>query len=348
MENLQVLKGLLESPKKVVILTHRNPDGDAIGSSLALLHFLEKLGHQCLVICPSEYPNFLDWMAGLDKVIIYDVDPDTSEAAIDAAEMYFCLDFNALERIDKTGELMMAYPSKPKVLIDHHLDPEDFADFVLSETSASSTSELIYDFIRLLGWEKWLDRLIGDCIFTGILTDTGAFKYATSAKLFRTVAALLEAGVNDFLLQDLIFNSQTEKSLRLLGHCLYNRMEILPEFRTGIIVLTKEDYSHFDIQRGDTEGIVNYILRLEGIVMAAFITEQPTIVKISLRSRGDFSVQEIATKHFKGGGHKNAAGGASFIGLKATMNKFYDLLPEYRDALLNSWKWVKPNLVKTS
>jgi bifunctional oligoribonuclease and PAP phosphatase NrnA len=334
MENLHLLKGLLETPQKVAILTHRNPDGDAIGSSLALLHFLHKLGHECMVICPSEYPNFLDWMLGLERVIIYDVDPDQTQEVIDAAQLYFCLDFNALDRIDKVGEMMMAYPDKPKVLIDHHLEPEGFADFTLSVTSVSSTSELIFDFIHLLGWEEHLDHLVGDCIFTGILTDTGAFKYATNAKLFRVVAGLLEKGVNDVLLQDLIFNAQSEKSLRLLGHCLYNRMEVLPELRTGIIVLTKEDYAHFDIQRGDTEGIVNYILRMEGIVFAAFITEQPTIVKISLRSRGDFSVQEIAQKHFKGGGHKNAAGGASFIGLKATLKKFRELLPEYSEALL--------------
>jgi bifunctional oligoribonuclease and PAP phosphatase NrnA len=218
-------------------------------------------------------------------------------------------------------------------MIDHHLEPESFPDFLLSDTTASSTSELIYDFIQLMGWEALLDVKIGECIFTGIVTDTGSFKYSTSPKLYRTVASLVELGVNDYLLQDLITNSQEEKHLRLLGHCLFNRMEILEEYRTGIITLTKEDYARFDIQRGDTEGIVNYILRIRGIIMAVFITEQPTIVKISLRSKGDFSVQEIAQKHFKGGGHKNASGGASFIGLKATLKKFRELLPEYREAL---------------
>ena len=161
----------------------------------------------------------------------------------------------------------------------------------------------------------------------------GPFKYSTSAKLFRIVAQLLEAGVDDYLLQDLIFNSMNEKQLRLLGHCLYNRMEILDEYRTGIIILTKEDYTNYDIKRGDTEGVVNYLLKMKKIVMAAFITEQPTIVKISLRSKGDFSVQEIARKHFKGGGHKNAAGGASFKGLRTTVNRFKELLPLYKEQL---------------
>lgn len=332
MENIQALRNLLAEPRKVVILTHRNPDGDAIGSSLALYHLLKKQGHEPVVVCPSEYPGFLEWMDGVHEMVIYDADIDLAKAEIESADVFFCLDFNALDRIDKVGEIL-APIAKPKVMIDHHLEPESFPDFLLSDTTASSTSELIYDFIQLMGWEALLDVKIGECIFTGIVTDTGSFKYSTSPKLYRTVASLVELGVNDYLLQDLITNSQEEKHLRLLGHCLFNRMEILEEYRTGIITLTKEDYARFDIQRGDTEGIVNYILRIRGIIMAVFITEQPTIVKISLRSKGDFSVQEIAQKHFKGGGHKNASGGASFIGLKATLKKFRELLPEYHEAL---------------
>jgi len=332
MENIQALRNLLAEPRKVVILTHRNPDGDAIGSSLALYHLLKKQGHDPVVVCPSEYPGFLEWMDGVHQMVIYDADIDLAKAEIESGDVFFCLDFNALDRIDKVGEIL-APIAKPKVMIDHHLEPESFPDFLLSDTTASSTSELIYDFIQLMGWEALLDIKIGECIFTGIVTDTGSFKYSTSPKLYRTVASLVELGVKDYLLQDLITNSQEEKHLRLLGHCLFNRMEILEEYRTGIITLTKEDYARFDIQRGDTEGIVNYILRIRGIIMAVFITEQPTIVKISLRSKGDFSVQEIAQKHFKGGGHKNASGGASFIGLKATLKKFRELLPEYREAL---------------
>lgn len=165
------------------------------------------------------------------------------------------------------------------------------------------------------------------------MTDTGSFKYSTSPKVFRLVAELIELGVDDYLLQDLIFNSLNEKHLRLLGHCFHNRMEILEEYHTGIISLTKEDYDYFNIQRGDTEGIVNYILKIKNIKMAAFIMEQPTIVKISLRSKGDFSVQDIARKHFKGGGHKNAAGGFSFQNLKITLRKFKEALEEYREEL---------------
>lgn len=333
MENIKELKALLNYPKDIVIVTHRNPDGDAIGSSLGLYHFLNKLGHTVRMVSPSEYPEVFSWMKDIEKIIVYDVEPEDSSAVIDRADMIFCLDFNALDRIDKVGELVDKAKGA-RVMVDHHLYPEPFADFILSDTAASSTCELVFDLIMGLGWKEHMDHIIGECLFTGILTDTGSFKYGTSAKLFRIVAELIEFGVDDYRLQDLIFNSMNEKHLRLLGHCLHNRMEILEEYQTGIITLTKEDYANFDIQRGDTEGIVNFLLKVKNVKVAAFITEQPTIVKISLRSKGDFSVQEIARRHFKGGGHKNASGGYSFQSLNATVRRFKSVLPHYKDKLL--------------
>ncbi|MCH2082989.1 MAG: bifunctional oligoribonuclease/PAP phosphatase NrnA [Saprospiraceae bacterium] len=333
MENLQELKSFLSQARDIIITTHRNPDGDAIGSSLGLYHYLEDRGHSVKIISPSEYPDFLAWMPEVEKIMIYDIEPEESEKAIQKAEIIFCLDFNALDRIDKVGEIIDKHNCL-KVMIDHHLYPENFVDYIISDTTASSTCEMVFDFIVDLGHKHFLNHKIGDCLFTGILTDTGSFKYSTSAKLFRIVADLLDLGVDDYMLQDLIFNSMKEKQLRLLGHCLYNRMEILPEYGTGIIYLTKEDYSTYNIKRGDTEGIVNFLLKINGIKMAAFIMEQPTIVKISLRSKGDFSVQEIAKRHFKGGGHKNASGGASFQGLNATLKKFKELLPRYKSHLV--------------
>ena len=332
MENIQELKTLLSVPKDVVITSHRNPDGDAIGSSLAVYHYLIRQGHVVQVIFPSEYPSNFVWMKDADKIIIHDNDPELSEEVLKKADVIFALDYNALERIDNMGEVIASLDC-PKILVDHHLYPENFADFVLSDTTASSTCELVYDFLEMMEEKKMIDPIIGECIFTGILTDTGSFKYSTSPKLFRIVGDLLERGVDDYTLQDLIFNNATEKQLRLLGHCLYNRMEILDEFKTGIITLTKKDYENFNIQRGDTEGVVNFLLTMKNVKIAAFITEQPTIVKISLRSKGDFSVQEIARKHFKGGGHKNASGGASYAGLTATVNKFKKVLPEYLEKI---------------
>jgi len=332
MENINDLKKLLAVPKDIVITTHRNPDGDAVGSSLGLLHYLNKLGHTVRIIAPSEYPAFLGWLKSASDIIIFDIEPEESKNYLEKADIIFCLDFNSLDRIDKMGEII-APLSCTKVMIDHHLYPEAFADFMLSDPSASSTCELIYDFIGLLDEKNKLDTMIGECLFTGILTDTGSFKYATSAKLFRIVGELLELGVDDYFIQDLVFNCLDEKHLRLLGHVLNNRMEILPEYQTGIITLTKNDYEDFDIQRGDTEGLVNYLLKLKNIKIAAFIHEQPTITKISLRSKGDFSVQEIASDHFRGGGHKNASGGYSYIGLRPTVKKFKSVLPNYLPAL---------------
>lgn len=335
MENVTELKSLLSIPKDIVITSHRNPDGDAMGASLGLRHYLEQLGHTVTIAVPSEFPGFLGWMPGADDCLIYDINPDQVKEALEKADMLFFLDFNSLERIDKMGEIIYPLTSK-RVLIDHHLFPEPFADFVLHDTAASSTSELIHDFIELLGDRHLIDVPIAECLFTGILTDTGSFKYATSPKVFRMVGDLLEIGVDDVRIQNLVFNSLDEKHLRLLGHVLNNRMEVLEEFHTAIICLTKQDYERYNIQRGDTEGLVNQLLMMKDVTMAAFIHEQPTITKISLRSKGEFSVQEIAKKHFKGGGHKNASGGYSYIGLRPTVKKFKSILPEYKEALINN------------
>ena len=335
MENINELKSLLSIPKDIVITTHRNPDGDAIGSSLGLRHYLEQLGHTVKVAVPSEFPHFLNWMPGTKDILVYDTGQEEVKRALEKPDMVFCLDFNSLERIDKMGELIAQLKTKI-VLIDHHLYPEPFYDFEMHDVTASSTSELVFDFINLLGDKRLINLDVADCLFTGILTDTGSFKYATSPKLFRLVADLLELGVDDNRIQNLVFNSLEEKHLRLLGHVLDNRMEVLDEYRTAIITLTKQDYEKYKISRGDTEGLVNYLLQMSNVALAIFIHEQPTITKISLRSKGNFSVQEIAKKHFRGGGHKNASGGYSYIGLRPTVKKFKSILPEYKDLLLNN------------
>lgn len=324
--NIQEAKTLLSSPKKIVITSHRNPDGDAIGSSLGLYHYLIQLGHSVTVAFPSGFPLIFEWMPDSEKILIYDVEQQKTKEALEAADIIFALDFNSLDRIDRMGDIIR--PMKvPKFMIDHHREPEPFVEFMLSDISASSTSELVVDFIKLLGDFEKLNKTIGECLYTGIVTDTGSFKFGTSPKLFRTVADLIEKGVNDYLLQDLIHNNLPEKNLRLLGHCLYNRMEVLPQYKTGIVWLTKKDYEIFDIQRGDTEGIVNHVLSMKDVQLACFITEQPTIVKISMRSKGDLNVQEICKEHFNGGGHKNASGGYSYANLKVTIEKFKNILP---------------------
>jgi phosphoesterase RecJ-like protein len=335
MENINELKSFLAIPKDIVITSHRNPDGDAIGSSLGLRHYLEQLGHTVRVAVPSEFPGFLDWMPGAKDVFIFDLHTDEVKNYLAKPDIVFCLDFNSLDRIDKMGEIIAPLRCR-KVLIDHHLFPEPFADYVLHDTTVSSTSELVFDFICLLGDKAMITKDVAECLFAGILTDTGSFKYSTSPKLFRIVAELLEMGVEDNKIQNYIFNSLEEKHLRLLGHVLNDRLEVLEEYRTAIITLSKQDYEKFEIQRGDTEGLVNYVLQMKNVTMAAFIHEQPTITKISLRSKGNFSVQEIARQHFRGGGHKNASGGYSYIGLRPTVKKFKEILPDYQALLLNN------------
>jgi bifunctional oligoribonuclease and PAP phosphatase NrnA len=325
-ESIQQLKELLHIPKEIAIITHRNPDGDALGSSLGLAHYLRKFGHSVSVVAPSEYPENFAYLKGIEQMIIFDSDQNGARKALDKAEMIFCLDFNGLDRVDKLGENIQFSKAK-KILVDHHLDPEPFTDIEFSDTASSSTSELVFKLIEDMGDVTKIDPELGACLLTGIITDTGSFRYATRVETYTTVGKLKALGVDDHFVQDKIHNSMSEKKLRLLGHCLFNRMELIKEYGVGIMYLTRKDYSDYDIQRGDTEGIVNYMLTMPEVVVAAFITEQPTIIKISLRSKGDISVQEIAAKYFNGGGHKNASGGGVYASLNDIMEKLKKVIP---------------------
>jgi phosphoesterase RecJ-like protein len=327
-EEIRLLKEVLILPKKISIITHRNPDGDAIGSSMALYRYLTKLGHNSKVIFPSEYPAGYSFIEGVSLSVIFDSDPEQARSVIDNSEVIFCLDFNGLDRVDKLGENIQFSKAK-KILIDHHLDPEPFTDIEFSDINSSSTCELVFKVIEGLGDIAKIDTSIGEALFTGLITDTGSFRYGTRPYTYEVASKLKGLGVDDYKLADKIFNSQKEKHLRLLGHCLANRMEVIKDYGVGIMWLTKQDYVDFEIQRGDTEGIVNYMLMIENIRVAAFILEQPSIIKISLRSKGDISVQEIAQKYFNGGGHKNAAGGGVYANLQDIIDKVKKVMPLY-------------------
>lgn len=326
MEDILKLKASLQSPKEVVILSHRNPDGDAIGSSMAMRQFLESFGHNVSVIFPSEFPSNFEFLPGVFRSHIYDLDPAVCKEKIGKAEAIFCLDFNALDRIDKLGEDVQ-FSQAMKVMIDHHLDPEPFADIVISIPEASSTCELIYKVIDEMGFSYKINPQIGECLFTGLMTDTGSFRYSTTSYTYQVASALKRGGVDDYELANKIFNSQKEKHLRILGHCLANRMEIIDDCGLGIMWLTKQDYVDLNIQRGDTEGIVNYLLLMDKVKVGVLVLEQPSIIKLSLRSKGDISVQEIASKHFNGGGHKNASGGGVYASLQDVIAKVKKIIP---------------------
>jgi bifunctional oligoribonuclease and PAP phosphatase NrnA len=335
MEFSAELRALITLPHNTAIFSHRNPDGDAIGSALAMRHYLEQYGHKVHVMFPSDYPEEFETLPGAGECLIWDISTEECKQVLAKKDLVILLDFNAWNRIDKMGEYAKHLPAKV-MMIDHHLYPEPIADFMFSDPDASSTCEMIYRFIVGMGDGIKISPKVGECIFTGLITDTGSFRHATNPEVYRIAANLVERGVSDTAVQDRIFNSQKEKNLRLLGHCLSNRMEIIPEYKTGIIWLTKRDYDDFHIQRGDTEGIVNYLLTLREVRLAIFIHNQPTVVKLSLRSKGDLDVQEICRTHFGGGGHKNASGAHSYDSLKSTLEKIKSILPLYKDAILKS------------
>ena len=321
----KVIKG---SPKDVVILSHRNPDGDALGSSVALKLYLEKYRHSVKIVFPSEMPSGYEFINGVDEVVIYDIDREAALQAIQNAGILFCVDFNALDRIDKMGETFQNSQAT-KIVIDHHLDPEPFAHFYISDTSASSTAELIYFLIESLNDESLISEPLGNAILLGIITDTGSFRYNTRPSTYDTAGKLKRLGIDDNRLQNNIFNSLKEKNLRLLGHCLANRMEMLVGDKAAMIYLSKEDYKKFEIGRGDTEGIINHLLMIKTVQLAVFVMEQPSVIKISLRSKGDVNVQAMASAHFSGGGHKNASGGHAYAKLEDILEKVRRVVPHY-------------------
>ena len=325
-EVVESLYHLVRQPSRVVIVTHKNPDGDALGSSLALGAVLNKLMHNVTVVLPNDFPPLFNFLPGIDKVIIGEMNPELAVAAFEKADIIFCLDFNALDRIDRFGLDVMASKAV-KILIDHHIDPEPFADYIMSKTEASSTAELVYDFLVEQKLEGYIDVQIAEALYTGILMDTGSFRFATTPHVFEVAAALKRLGMDDYMLQIRLFNSMTEKQLRLLGHCLANRMELMSEYQAGIIWLDKDDYKNWAIGRGDTEGIVNYILMVRNMKMAIFVSEQQNVTKLSFRSKGNINVQEICHQYFNGGGHRNASGGQIKASVQETIARVKEIIP---------------------
>lgn len=324
---------LIKGSRNIVITTHHRPDGDAMGSSLGLYAYLVKRGCNVTVIAPSDYPDFLLWLPGNDKVIIFDEAKETSKELIATADLIFCLDFNWLNRVEDMEPLLRNSLAK-KVLIDHHLDPEKVYDHVFSFTEACSTCELIYRFIVAMGDKKMIDKDIAECLYCGIMTDTNSFRYSSmKADVHRIIADLMEAGAENYKIHERIYDTSTENRLRLLGYSLKDKLTVLPQFSTAFLALSNAELDMFNFKSGDTEGLVNYALSINGIRFAAFFSERDGMIKISFRSKGDFSVKDFSGKYFNGGGHKNASGGRSDISLHDTLKKFIDLLPQYKEEL---------------
>ncbi|GAB2791810.1 phosphoesterase RecJ-like protein [Hymenobacter luteus] len=338
MSTISELKELLAHPRQIFITTHHKPDADALGSSLGLAGYLRKKGHSVTVVTPSDYPNFLAWMPGNEEVVVYEPTENDAQVReiIGTAEVLFCLDFSCLGRINELGEYIRQAPGT-KVLIDHHQEPEQFADLDYSNSKAAATAELVFEVIRDLGDQDLIDTGIGECLYAGIMTDTGSFRHpSTSRNVHLIIAELLNAGINLSDVHRRIYDSHSEERLRFLGFVLKDKLTVLREYNTAYIAITADELRQYHSKTGDTEGLVNFALSIEGIVFAAILIDRTQAVKISFRSVGDFSVSEFSRRHFNGGGHHNAAGGISHEPLQATVDRFLSLLPDYQTKLVTA------------
>ena len=328
------LKKILSNPKKVVIVPHKNPDGDAMGSTLGLCNYLKKLGHSAMVIAPNDYPEFLKWIPGTKDVLIHEENTSVAEAHISQADLIFTLDFNALHRCG-TMEIPIENSAAIKVMIDHHQQPDDYATYVYSDVSICSTCEMVYHFIEMMDDLEHIDVAIGEALYTGIMTDTASFRFSlTTSTTHRVIAHLIDVGVEKTHIHNAVYDTNSFGRLQLMG-CALNNLKFLEPFKTAYISLTNKELDSHDFQKGDTEGLVNYGLSLKGAKFAVIFIEhkQEGIIKISFRSKGDFDVNTFARTHFNGGGHKNASGGRSNLNLEDTIAKFISILSEYKSEL---------------
>lgn len=337
MQKFSSFQDLLGKPAKVVVTTHQRPDADALGSSLGLAAYLEKKGHNVSVISPTAYPAFLHWMKGNNEVIVCTANLKQKVALlISEAEIIFCLDFSSLDRINDLGDQVRSSKAV-KVLIDHHLDPEDFAEYVEWDIDAASTAELVFGIIVQMGDKNLIDQDIAESLYAGVMTDTGSFRHSnTTQNALLTAAELVGLGADAGRVAKLIYDSNSLERVKFLGFALSERLTVIEEYRTAFFAISQSDLRKFNSKIGDTEGLVNYALSIEGIKFAALIIDRSEGLKLSFRSIGDFSVNEFAGKHFKGGGHKNAAGGKTSLSLDEAVEKFKGLLPSYEKELCNT------------
>ena len=327
----------IQNATKVAILTHQSPDGDAMGSSLAMYHFIQSLGKDAQVIVPNAFPDFLAWMPAAETVLLYDTHKAQANAYLEAANLIVCTDFNAPNRIGSLGDKMLTLTC-PKVMIDHHLYPDSFVDAMLSVPEASSTCELVFDIVK--------DRLslnIAQCLYTGLMTDTGNFSYNSNRpQIYPMIASLIEAGVNKDEIYNAVFNQYSVDRMKLVGYCLYQKMRVFPEHHAALIYLNRKELYRFNFQKGDAEGIVNMPLQSKDIHYSVFMREDKatpdemaknggikTKIKLSFRSQGDRPVNIFASEVFNGGGHANASGGEYYGPLLEAVQLFLDNYTKY-------------------
>ncbi len=334
MQSIEQFYPILNQPFKAVITAHQKPDGDAMGSSLALFHFLKALGHEVTVISPTNWAAFLDWMPGTHEVIDFEANKETASKIIQEADYVFCLDFNILHRT-KHLEPIIKEAKAIKILIDHHQQPDTPSfGYGISDVKMSSTCEMIYDFIVQSGHSNLINLDIATCLYTGLMTDTGSFRFpSTTASVHKIVAHLKELGLQHATIHEHIYDNSTEGRLKFMGNAFLNRMQVFPSLKTAVMAIPKTDIYKFELKTGDTEGLVNYLLSIEGIKLAAIVIDREEERKWSFRSKGNFDVNIFARTYFDGGGHANAAGGNSKKSLEETLNDFKTIIETYKSQL---------------
>ena len=334
--NIDHVEKWFERADRIVIVSHVSPDGDAIGSSLGLWHFLNTQDKTVHVIVPNAFPDFLKWMPGAKEVIQYNRYKEFADKLIMEADVICCLDFNVLSRIDEMEEIVSASPGR-KMIVDHHLYPGDFARIVISHPQISSTSELVFRLICQLGNFSDITKEAAECIYTGMMTDTGGFTYnSNNREIYLIIGELLSKGIDKDEIYRKVFNTHSEGRLRLMGYVLYEKMQVFPQFNAALISLTREEQQKFEYKKGDTEGFVNMPLSMKGICFSVVLREdtEKDMVKVSLRSVGTFPCNEVAAEFFNGGGHLNASGGEFYGPLEEAVALFKQALVKYEDLLL--------------
>ncbi|HMT35364.1 MAG TPA: bifunctional oligoribonuclease/PAP phosphatase NrnA [Chitinophagaceae bacterium] len=327
------IRPLLEYPQQIVITHHYNADADALGASLGLYHFLTLKGHKCTVISPNSMPDFLQWMPAAYKVLKFDEQKQEVIKAIEKCQLIFCLDFNQFSRTKDLAPYLEKSKAK-KILIDHHLNPAQTFDFGISRPSKSSTCEMIFDLINENGDNALINLDIAQCLYSGVMTDTGSFKFpSTTASVHLMVADLMQKGLHPTPIHQAILDNYQENRLRFLGYVLAEKMLLFPEFNSAVIAISKEELNKYKINTGDTEGIVNYPLSIQNIIFSTFISERDHEMRMSFRSKGDFNVNIFARNYFNGGGHHNASGGRSDVSLAETLKNFKQALEDNKKQL---------------
>ena len=333
MKELEQLQSILSEPVKALVIPHMNPDGDALGSCLGWMHYLNKKGHKAEVIAPNAFPEFYSWMPGVENILLHSTDTELVTQKMAAYDVIFCLDYNDLRRIGDFKDVVEKHSGK-FVMIDHHQQPTDFADVMFSDPKKSSTSEMVYDVICGLGDQQFIDKTIGECLYTGILTDTGSFRFGSTTKETHEAAAyLLSVGVSPDVIHTRVYDNNTLDRMHLMGYVLAEKLNQVEGLWASYISISEEEQQRFNFQKGDSEGFVNFGLSIKGMKCTGFFRESEGFIKVSLRSKGDFDVNQIARQYFNGGGHRNAAGGKLEMSLDEAVAHFKSVMQQYSEEL---------------